>query len=564
VVAGTCFILPAFLIVSTIAWVYTRFGQLPRVGHVLYGVKPVISLGDIFLFFVKVGSVPYGSGYVLLAFLRADLVEHWGWLTEAQLLDAVAVGQVTPGPVFTSLLLRRGSRAAGGLSSNARLRGSGRASCLSNYSSFYSEESGFGRVSHGTSTTPDAPTSRIESLDILRGAALLGIFIVHGTQVFCGWFSLSAEQQAALPHPFLNGLTQVAVTFLLKDKARVLFAFLFGVSFSLQLRSAEKQNDPIHRLFLRRMAILLLFGLVHAHLLFGADILRYYALSGLLLLAAWQWSTRRLLLTGAVLTVLVPCAADLLTQVLETGTSLPDGRTIIAAYQSSSPITFLWIENLMALERYRWPFLLNYAAPTAGTLLFGMWVGRHGFLQRAEQHRTQLRTWAWWGLGLGLFGQLLVLGAEAMMERWSLPVKMGLFLVFMPLVYVGYQALALCYICALSLLCTRPAWRRRLSVLAPAGQMTLTNYFLQSLLGALLFSGWGLGLYGQVGPFVVLLLTLAVCVLQLVTSTWWLRHFHMGPLEWLWRLLLRKQQYPFKRVPDMSRSAGVPDPGLPN
>lgn len=60
------------------------------------------SLGKLFLFFVKVGSVLFGSGYVLLAFLRADLVEQWGWLSEAQLLDAIAVGQVTPGPVFTT------------------------------------------------------------------------------------------------------------------------------------------------------------------------------------------------------------------------------------------------------------------------------------------------------------------------------------------------------------------------------------------------------------------------------------------------------------------------------
>lgn len=59
-------------------------------------------LGPLFLFFVKIGSVLFGSGYVLLAFLRADLVERWGWLTEAQLLDAVAIGQVTPGPVFTT------------------------------------------------------------------------------------------------------------------------------------------------------------------------------------------------------------------------------------------------------------------------------------------------------------------------------------------------------------------------------------------------------------------------------------------------------------------------------
>jgi chromate transporter len=59
-------------------------------------------LWPLFLFFLKVGSVLYGSGYVLLAFLRSGLVERFGWLTEAQLLDAVAVGQFTPGPVFTT------------------------------------------------------------------------------------------------------------------------------------------------------------------------------------------------------------------------------------------------------------------------------------------------------------------------------------------------------------------------------------------------------------------------------------------------------------------------------
>jgi chromate transporter len=60
------------------------------------------SLLGLFLFFAKVGAILFGSGYVLLAFLRADLVDRWGWLTEAQLLDAVAVGQITPGPVFSA------------------------------------------------------------------------------------------------------------------------------------------------------------------------------------------------------------------------------------------------------------------------------------------------------------------------------------------------------------------------------------------------------------------------------------------------------------------------------
>ncbi len=194
-VAGTCFILPAMFIVLGFAWAYVRYGSLPQVSAILYGVKPVIiavvaqalwglgrtaiktkflaviacaavtlnlfrvhellillaagilmgfgkemverlkhttrsllsffstlpftpfaqaasasevttsapfGLWSLFLFFLKVGSVLYGSGYVLLAFIRADLVERWHWLSEAQLLDAVAVGQVTPGPVFTT------------------------------------------------------------------------------------------------------------------------------------------------------------------------------------------------------------------------------------------------------------------------------------------------------------------------------------------------------------------------------------------------------------------------------------------------------------------------------
>lgn len=183
-VAGACFILPAAIIVTVLAWAYVRYGQVPEIAGALYGVKPVIiaivlralwtlgrtavkgrmlavlaaaavacnlagmhellvllsaglagiafsgrapagamlavapvwplataagasaasgpGLWPLFVFFVKIGSVLFGSGYVLLAFLRADLVERWQWLTEAQLLDAVAVGQITPGPVFTT------------------------------------------------------------------------------------------------------------------------------------------------------------------------------------------------------------------------------------------------------------------------------------------------------------------------------------------------------------------------------------------------------------------------------------------------------------------------------
>jgi len=86
----------------------SRFGsaagflRLGVTGAAVAGGAAPLSMASLFLFFLKVGSVLFGSGYVLLAFLRADLVERWHWLTNTQLLDAIAAGQLTPGPVFTT------------------------------------------------------------------------------------------------------------------------------------------------------------------------------------------------------------------------------------------------------------------------------------------------------------------------------------------------------------------------------------------------------------------------------------------------------------------------------
>jgi chromate transporter len=89
---------------SLVAWAGPggmALGVAPTVATAV-GFAVPFSLTALFLFFLKVGAILFGSGYVLLAFLRADLVEHWHWLSDGQLLDAVAIGQMTPGPVFST------------------------------------------------------------------------------------------------------------------------------------------------------------------------------------------------------------------------------------------------------------------------------------------------------------------------------------------------------------------------------------------------------------------------------------------------------------------------------
>jgi len=104
------------------------------------------------------------------------------------------------------------------------------------------------------------------------------------------------------------------------------------------------------------------------------------------------------------------------------------------------------------------------------------------------------------------------------------------------------------YVSAVALLMSRPAWNRRLSVLAPVGRMALTTYLSQSAISTFLFYGWGLGLIGRVGPALCIPLTLSIFSAQILFSRWWLQRFRFGPVEWLWRSLAYGKPQPMKRA----------------
>jgi uncharacterized protein len=140
-----------------------------------------------------------------------------------------------------------------------------------------------------------------------------------------------------------------------------------------------------------------------------------------------------------------------------------------------------------------------------------------------------------WGLAVGFLLQGAGLMVQVFLFQSHIAATLGFGRGMKFLSFLAPLLVSLGFVSGLVLLCQRPAWQCRLAVFAPAGRMTLTNYLLQSVLGWAVFFGSGLGLYLQVGPALSLPIALGLCTFKLAYSAWWLRHFRMGPLEWVWR-----------------------------
>lgn len=389
---------------------------------------------------------------------------------------------------------------------------------------------------------------RIQILDILRGMALMGILIIH-IATGMHWMFASPEQKVLMPFPEINAILGPTIDFFFIDKSRTLFAFMFGLTFFIQLKSAEHHKKPFKRAFLWRLTILMILGLLHGHLLYGGDILRYYAVGGLLLLFVYKWSSKSLLILGLFLNILVPIITTIVSIVFEINLfgDFPDMASIHKAYMSPSFWDNLYINNQSAIWRYNAFFLLNFAIPATGIFLFGIWMGRRNYLQHPEKHTKTLKQFVVWGLGLGfLFQGIQLYLISALENKWIIGnVVLYAFMEFISRIAV--LLISLGYVSILTLLFLRPGWKRFLSILAPAGRMTLTNYVMQSVLLWIIFYGSGFGLYLKIGPSISIFIALALCGLQLVCSYYWLNYFKMGPLEWVWRYANTGKRPEFKK-----------------
>ena len=368
------------------------------------------------------------------------------------------------------------------------------------------------------------------TIDILRGLALLGVLIVHFTDDFSGVWTITPEEKAAMSLFRIDDLVNRSINFLIVDKARTIFSFLFGVSFYLQVKSASQQGVAFLPLFLRRLAILMVIGLLHAYLLFGADILRYYVIGGLVLLLTHRWSLTRLVWTSIGVTIILPVVSRILLHTLHIDQGHLTASTI-ELRNTAGTLRSYWVWNYQLANWYYTMDMVQMCGfPVIGNMLFGVWMARKGYLQDPAAHSRPLSKLFKLGLGLWVISK----GSLWVLDRFVAPADWLSWTTNL-LWIINYEFLALGYVCGIALLCQSFRWQHKLSWLAPAGRMTLTNYISQPIIGILIFEGSGL--FGRVGSTHCLLIAIVVCWAQLRASQWWLSHFRMGPLEWVWRSL---------------------------
>lgn len=371
-------------------------------------------------------------------------------------------------------------------------------------------------------THPLQPTQdRLVVLDVLRGFALFGVLLVNMLD-FSG-SALRAETLGIRGGP-LDQIVDLGIAFFALTKFYLLFSFLFGVGFAVQMRRMEASGRPFVGFYLRRLLVLFLIGMAHALLLWDGDILRLYALAGVLLLLVRQLPTRVLL--GGALTIAL--GGLLIFGMVSDMHHVSDmmGMEAVGLYANGTYAD-------LVMQRASQQFVLDIQIPMVLVMfLVGLVVGRSGVLDQPDRYRPFFQRWWKWALPVGLVGNVLLLTGYTLGNTWMISIG----------IHIGAPALSFVYLSAVMLHAEQLRW------LAPVGQMALSNYLTHSLLCTTLFYGYGLGLYDQLSPVITLGLVLLIFGVQVLVSGWWMQRYRFGAMEWVWRSLTYGKLQPFRRT----------------
>ncbi|SER40778.1 DUF418 domain-containing protein [Salipaludibacillus aurantiacus] len=406
-------------------------------------------------------------------------------------------------------------------------------------------------MSKNVFSAPLPAKERVHELDIIRGFALLGILFanmpyfaspeVYLTMTNVVWWTES-----------WNVFAEFIIHFFASSKFFTMFSFLFGLGFIIFLQRAEQKAAKPQGLFIRRLVILLVIGIIHAFGIWYGDILVIYALTGFFLLLFYK-STPKTVLVWAFLLILIPVsfislmailifmAGDLIPsdaesmaigmQMLEQSiTAYGSGNTADIFSQRAADYSFMFSNYVFMM-----PVIL-------GMFLFGVYIAKTEKYKDIPSHIPFFkRVWKW-SLAVGLpFNVMFVYsyfeqGAEVSVHMMTYFIGSA----------IGGPALCFFYMTSIILLMRKEKWIKLFNPLRAVGRTALSNYLLQSIIATSLFYNYGLGLYGEVGPLIWLVMAAVLFAGQIWVSNKWIKKYRFGPAEWIWRSLTYGKRQPFK------------------
>ena len=407
---------------------------------------------------------------------------------------------------------------------------------------------------------PVVESARIQSLDVLRGFALLGILLLN---IIGFGFASAAYTSPRLTITNTADFFAWAIVELTAEGAmRAIFSMLFGAGVLLFLGRDDAGRGVLHY---KRTIWLLIFGLIDGYLLmWTGDILVCYALAGFVLYFFRNASSKRLAIASVIGVILLTLfntgaymslnaaesAADYATQLEAKGEvaheELIAARNVWEDFRAEVAPDQAALEEELALRRtslataMTWAFehMTHQLLSNLPTILFwdaivlmiiGMALYRYGFLQGQCSRSVYVRT-AVVGFFIGIVVNLYEIYSAFSADFALLPA----FNLLQPTYHIGRIGMAFGWMSLIILVLVQTSFGQRL---ASVGRMALTNYLMHSLICMLVFTGAGLGLIGSLGRAEIYGVVLAIWIFQLWFSPWWLKRYYYGPVEWLWRLL---------------------------
>ncbi|MBY0434493.1 MAG: DUF418 domain-containing protein [Cyclobacteriaceae bacterium] len=392
-------------------------------------------------------------------------------------------------------------------------------------------------------------SDRIEVIDVLRGFTLFGIILVHFNEQYYAGIPPKTHENF-LTHNLADTIVSGFIGLLISGKFFMIFSFLFGMSFFIQL--AKSDGSPTFLLrFAWRLIVLFLIGFIH-HLHYRGDILTIYAVLGFGLLLAYKLPDKALLALALILVFNLPSLGTRAYDVIvnptaENAIMNPDQKELEVYYNTVKSGNYLDILKANFYEfkgKFEFQVFTGRLYITLGLFLLGLYAGRKKIFDNPLFFKKLIRYGLWTLLGCVVTAGLIALIVFAAKIEMTMPMQ---FLLGGTVLDVFNAALAAIYVGLIVTLFQKEKWRPRLMIFYEVGRMGLTTYLLQAVIGTLLLFSYGLGLLGNYGATVWAIASVVIFYLQIQSSKWWLYRFQYGPAEWLWRSLTYLKVQPLRK-----------------